>query len=74
MKVYEIISEGPIKAGMGSGVDTSTIKGVEKASKPAKKIIRQKPKTTKDYTSRTTQVKLSPGLTSKNYQNAMARA
>ena len=34
MKINQIISEGPIKAGMGSGVDTSTAKGVEKASKP----------------------------------------
>lgn len=35
MKIYEVIAEGgPVIAGMGSGVDTSTAKGVKKASKP----------------------------------------
>ena len=33
MRLHEIISEGPIKAKAGSGVDTSTAKGVKKASK-----------------------------------------
>tara|TARA_B100000965_G_scaffold99713_1_gene81726 strand:- start:8405 stop:8623 length:219 start_codon:yes stop_codon:yes gene_type:complete len=72
MKIYEVIAEGPIKSGMGSGVNTSTVKGVNKASKP-KPVIKTKAKATQDYTSRAP-VKLSPSITRKNYNNAMARA
>ena len=60
MKIYEVTGVPP---------------GHPEYNKTAKlnPILRQKPKTTQDYTSRAT-VKLSPSITSKNYNNAMSRA
>ena len=51
----------------------TVIKKPNQPKKPERKYA-DMPKATHDYTSRKTQVQLSPRINTKNYQNAMQRA
>ena len=72
MKINEVVDES-IETKAGLTKDQKDAIGGRGKYKPKQPVLRQKPKTTQDYTSRAP-VKLSPSITSKNYNNAMSRA